>query len=63
MAGERMLRIVRKLPHPIAQLRRMNSQVFRRLRILHATLLDKPHGLKLELPRKLPSRHDAPPAP
>jgi hypothetical protein len=58
-----MLRIVLKLLHPIAQLCRMNAKVFGRLRILHTALLDQPDSLKLELPRKLPSLHDAPPAP
>ena len=33
MAGERMLRIVRKLLYPIAQLLRMNTEDFRRLGI------------------------------
>ena len=42
MAGERMLRIVRMLLHPIAQLRRMNTKVFRRLRIRNPALLDQP---------------------
>jgi hypothetical protein len=58
-----MLRIVRKLLHPIAQLRRMNTKVFCGLRIRSAAFLDQSNRLKLELPRKLPSLHDAPPAP
>jgi hypothetical protein len=63
MAGERMLRILRKLLHSTAQLRRMNTKVFRSLRIRHAPLLNQPDSLKLELARKLPSLHDAPPVP
>src|SRR3982074_3008191 len=58
-----MLRIVRNLLHPIAQLRRMNTKVFRGPGIRHATVLDQSNRLKLELSRKLPPLHDAPPAP
>src|SRR4051812_36247527 len=58
-----MLRIVRQLLHPIAQLRRMHAQVLRRLHIRHASIFDQAHSLKLELPRKLPPLHDAPPVP
>src|SRR5258705_5542717 len=47
----------------VAQLRRMDTQVLRRLHIRHAAFLDQPHSLKLELARKLPSLHDPPPAP
>jgi hypothetical protein len=58
-----MLRVLGELLHPIAQLRRVNVQVLRRLHIGHASILDQAHGLKLELSRKLPSLHDPPPAP
>src|SRR5215212_2384911 len=58
-----MLRIVRQLLHPIAKLRRMHAQVLRRLCIGHASILDQAHSFKLELPRKLPPLHDAPPVP
>src|SRR5215469_2643198 len=58
-----MLRVLGQLLHPIAQLRRVNVQVLRRLHIGHASILDQAHGLKLELSRKLPSLHDPPPAP
>src|SRR5947207_15182407 len=58
-----MLRILGQLLHPIAQLRRVNVQVLRCLHIRHASILDQAHGLKLELPRELPSLHDPPPAP
>src|SRR3954469_8752395 len=56
-----MLRIVRQLLHPIAQLRRMHAQVLRRLHIRHASIFDQAHSLKLELSRKLSPLHDAPP--
>src|SRR2546430_4578088 len=58
-----MLRVLGQLLHPIAQLRRVNVQVLRRLHIGHASILDQAHGLKLELSRKLPSLHDPAPAP
>src|SRR6476619_3956943 len=58
-----MLRVLGQLLHPIAQLRRVNVQVLRRLHIGHASILDQAHGLKFELSRKLPSLHDPPPAP
>src|SRR5260370_7191118 len=58
-----MFRIVGELLHPIAQLRHMHAQVLRSLHIGHASLLDQPHSLKLELAGKLPSLHDPPPAP
>src|ERR1700704_4354975 len=58
-----MLRIVRQLLHPIAKLRRVHAQVLRRLHIRHASIFDQAHSLKLELPRKLPPLHDAPPVP
>src|ERR1700727_3045938 len=38
-------------------------QVLRGLRITNPALLDQPNSLKLELTGKLPSLHDAPPAP
>ena len=41
----------------------MHTQIVRGLRIRNAALLDQPHRLKLELPRKLPSLHDTPPVP
>src|SRR5215510_4938610 len=41
----------------------MHAQVLRSLHIGHASLLDQAHSLKLELPGKLPSLHDPPPAP
>src|SRR5262249_27081794 len=63
VARESMLRVLGQLLHPIAQLRRVNVQVLRRLHIGHASILDQAHGLKLELSRKLPSLHDPPPAP
>src|SRR5436190_21686938 len=63
LLGERMLRIIRQRLHPVAQLRRMDTQVLRGLHIRHAAFLDQPHSLKLELARKLPSLHDPPPAP
>src|SRR6185437_9542753 len=56
-------RVLGQLLHPIAQLRRVNVQVLRRLHIGHASILDQAHGLKFELSRKLPSLHDPPPAP
>src|SRR5947209_17415297 len=58
-----MPRIVRQLLHPIAKLGRMHPQVLRRLHIRHASIFDQAHSLKLELPRKLPPLHDAPPVP
>src|SRR5437879_2748186 len=58
-----MQRVLGQLLHPIAQLRRVNVQVLRRLLIGHASILDQAHSLKLELPDKLPSLHDPPPAP
>src|SRR5262249_27783788 len=63
VARESMLRVLGQLLHPIAQLRRVNVQVLRRLHIGHASILDQAHGFKLELSRKLPSLHDPPPAP
>src|SRR5207249_6018321 len=63
VARKRMFRIVGELLHPIAQLRHMHAQVLRSLHIGHASLLDQPHSLKLELAGKLPSLHDPPPAP
>jgi hypothetical protein len=42
VARKRVLRIIRKLLHPTPQLRRMNTKVFRRLRIRHAALLNQP---------------------
>ena len=50
--GKRLLRVVRKRLHPVAQLCRMNLQVFGGLRIRHPAILDQPHRLKLELSRK-----------
>src|SRR5665213_2018056 len=41
----------------------MHRQILLGLRIRHAALLDQPHSLKLELARKLPTLHDAPPVP
>src|SRR5450759_73281 len=41
----------------------MHTQVLRGLGIANPALLDQPYGLKLELPRKLPPLHDAPPVP
>src|SRR6476661_2280947 len=41
----------------------MNAEVLRRLHIRHASILDQAHCLKLELSRKLPPLHDAPPVP
>src|SRR5262245_17531472 len=63
VARKGVLRILGELLHPIAQLRRVNVQVLRCLHIGHASILDQAHGLKLELPRELPSLHDPPPAP
>ena len=40
-----------------------DTQVLRGLGIANPALLDQPYGLKLELPRKLPPLHDAPPVP
>ena len=48
-----MLRIVRELLDPVAQLRRMHTQVLRGLPIRHAAILDQPNSLKLELACKL----------
>ena len=47
----------------IAQLCRMNLQVFRGLRIRDPAISDQAHSLKLELPRKSSSLHDSPPVP
>src|ERR1700753_3449881 len=63
MAWEGLRRIVRQRPHPAAKLGRMHPQVLRGLRITNPALLDQPNSLKLELTGKLPSLHDAPPAP
>src|SRR4051812_46377040 len=63
VAWKGLLWIVGELLHPVAQLRRVNVQVLRRPPIGHASILDQAHRLKLELPRKLPSLHDPPPAP
>src|ERR1700759_1537065 len=63
MAWEGLRRIVRQRPHPAAKLGRMHPQVLRGLRITNPALLDQPNSLKLELAGKLPSLHDAPPAP
>src|SRR6476620_9258541 len=64
MAGERMLRIVGESLHPVAQLRDVNAEVLRRLRIGNAALLDQPNCLKLELTCELPTPlHGLPPAP
>src|SRR5262245_66013477 len=41
----------------------VSVEVLRCLHIGHASILDQAHGLKLELPRELPSLHDPPPAP
>src|SRR5664279_4529505 len=41
----------------------MHRQVLLGLCIRHAAILDQPNSLKLELPRKLPPLHDAPPVP
>src|ERR1043166_1439630 len=41
----------------------MHAHVLQRLHIRYASILDQAHSLKLELPRKLPSLHDTPPAP
>src|ERR1700704_1247569 len=63
VAWKGLLWILGELLHPIAQLRRVNVQVLRRLHIRYASILNQAHRLKLELPRKLPSLHDPPPAP
>jgi hypothetical protein len=55
VARESMLRVLGQFLHPIAQLRRVNVQVLRRLNIGHASILDQAHRLKLELPREFPS--------
>ena len=52
LAGERMLRIVRKGPHPVTQLRWMHLQVLRCSRIRDPAIPDQTHSLKLEIPRK-----------
>src|ERR1017187_5323941 len=41
----------------------MHRQVLLGLCIRHAAIPDQPNSLKLELPRKLPPLHDAPPVP
>src|SRR5450631_2059549 len=41
----------------------MHRQVLLGLCIRHAAIPDQPNSLKLELPRKLPTLHDAPPVP
>src|SRR5215831_2236512 len=41
----------------------VSVEVLRCLHIGHASILDQAHGLKLELPRELPSLHDPPPVP
>src|ERR1700687_5657513 len=63
MAGEGMLRIVRKLLHPIAQLRLMDTKIMRGLRHRHPALPDQLDRLELEIARKLPSFHGPPPVP
>src|SRR5262245_249545 len=63
MARKGVLRIIGELLHPVAQLRCVNVQILRCLRIRHASILDQAHSLKLELPRELSSLHDPPPAP
>src|SRR5215204_1949988 len=55
--------VVRRLLHPIPNLRLMHTQIFCGLRVRHAPLSDQPPRLKLELAGKLPSLHDPPPAP
>src|SRR3954470_23414633 len=63
VARKRVLWIVAELFYPIAKLRLMHAEVLRCLPVRHASILDQAHSLKLELPRKLPSLHDPPPAP
>src|SRR5262245_23051083 len=63
MARKGVLRIIGELLHPVAQLRCVNVQILRCLRIRYASILDQAHSLKLELPRELSSLHDPPPAP
>src|SRR5215468_12419961 len=63
MARKGVLRIIAELLHPVAQLRGVNVQVLRCLRIRYASILDQAHSLKLELPREPSSLHDPPPAP
>jgi hypothetical protein len=55
-----MLRISRKLLHPVAQLRRMNAKVLCGLGLGHPTILDQLHRLKPELSLELPFLHDTP---
>jgi hypothetical protein len=63
MTGEGMLRIVRKLLHPIAQLRLMHTKIMRGLRHRNPALPDQLDRFQLELARKLPSFHSPPPVP
>jgi transposase len=60
---QRVLRVGRKLLHPVAQPRGVDAQILRRLHIRHAPILDQAHSLKLELSRKLPPLQDAPAIP
>ena len=60
---EGVLRVVRKLLHPAAQLRLMHTKIDRCLCVGNASILDQAHSLKLELSRELPPLHDSPPVP
>ena len=51
LTGECVLRTFRRLLHPAAQLRLMNSQIGCRLDVGNVALVDQPHSLKLELAR------------
>jgi hypothetical protein len=63
MAGKGMMRIGAQLPDPFAQHILVQFQVACRLSDRDAPILHKPHCLKLELARKLPSLHVTPPVP
>ena len=56
LTTECMLRVGHCIPHPFAQHVLMQVQVARRLRHRHASFLDQPHSLKVELTAELPSR-------
>jgi hypothetical protein len=56
-----MRRIVGERLYPIARLRCVHTEVFRRLLIGYAAIFDQARCAKLEFSRKMPSLHDHPP--
>jgi hypothetical protein len=63
MAGKRMLRVARQIPHPFAQHILVEIEIPRRLGDGNTPFLDQSHSFKLELAAELSSLHWKTPVP